>query len=620
MHRKLKLLTGTALCALIATSYAGAGQSTMPLDSAVANGEILVAQADCATSADPATCLAEEAKKKLNAGGAQEPAATPEPEAKPEPVATPEPAVEPPAKAETQKVEEQAAQPEAEQPEKQQTLDAVEPEEKLAPDVVEKPADAAEKVEQSEAEQPEKPQPTEAQPADKSTPEVVEKPAEVVEPAAETETLAEPVEEVPTPTPSPELAEDPAEKDEPAETVEEKMTEPAPEEKAEKRRKKKADQDDAAETEAAENTGRSEPKLDDGSLAPVLDSQKNNPQPAETTEDVANDDEPAPQSDLEAQVEITEEVESITAEQGRRIDEPKKRKRERRKDREVVREFDDRIIIRLDGGGISVERREPGERRIGRNAADVYYEELANGRTREVVVRRNGVQVITIRNRYGDILRRSKVFPDGREVILVHVNDRDYDRIRDWRDPGRQLPPMRLRIPVRDYILDARTVDDRDTYYEFLSQPPVEKVEQTYSLVDVKRSSRIRDKVRRIDLDTINFEFGSASISESEIPALEDVAYAIERLLEKNPGESFLIEGHTDAVGSDLANLALSDQRAETVVDALTNVFGIPPENLVPQGYGEEYLKVNTLGRSRENRRVAIRRITALVAPVARNN
>lgn len=126
--------------------------------------------------------------------------------------------------------------------------------------------------------------------------------------------------------------------------------------------------------------------------------------------------------------------------------------------------------------------------------------------------------------------------------------------------------------------------------------------------------------MRRIDLDTINFEFGSAAISENEIPALEGIAAAIERLLERNPGESFLIEGHTDAVGSDLANLALSDRRAESVVNALTNVFGIPPENLIPQGYGEEYLKVNTSGRSRENRRVAIRRITALVAPVASNN
>jgi hypothetical protein len=84
----------------------------------------------------------------------------------------------------------------------------------------------------------------------------------------------------------------------------------------------------------------------------------------------------------------------------------------------------------------------------------------------------------------------------------------------------------------------------------------------------------------------------------------------MERLLKQNPAETFLIEGHTDAVGSELANLALSDRRAEAVADALTNVFGIPPENLTTQGYGEQYLKVRTQEPERENRRVAIRRIT----------
>ena len=78
-----------------------------------------------------------------------------------------------------------------------------------------------------------------------------------------------------------------------------------------------------------------------------------------------------------------------------------------------------------------------------------------------------------------------------------------------------------------------------------------------------------------------------------------------------------MIEGHTDAVGSDDANLVLSDKRAEAVANALTNVFAIAPENLAPQGYGEQFLKVNTQERERENRRVAIRRVTPLVAPVA---
>ena len=145
-----------------------------------------------------------------------------------------------------------------------------------------------------------------------------------------------------------------------------------------------------------------------------------------------------------------------------------------------------------------------------------------------------------------------------------------------------------------DYILDAEWVEDPEDYYTFLDQPPVEQVERTYSLDEVRRSARIRDKVRRIDLDIINFEFGSAAIPESEIGKLEGVAEAMQRLLKENPGETFLIEGHTDAVGAEVANLALSDQRAEAVATALTNVFDIPPENMETQGYGEQYLKVET--------------------------
>ena len=325
---------------------------------------------------------------------------------------------------------------------------------------------------------------------------------------------------------------------------------------------------------------------------------------------------PPPADDSAAQQEARPvELQPVTAEEGRRIERrPEDRRQERPEGAEVVREIGDRIVIRIDNRVIVESNDRP---RIARGAREVYYEELPRGRIREVVVRENGTQVITIRDRYGDVVRRSRIAPDGRETVLVYVEADYYDRVRDWRDPGRDLPPMRLTIPAEEYILDAGQVEDADAYYTFLDQPPVERVERLYSIDEVKRSARIRDKTRRVDLDTITFEFGSASIAESEVARLEGVAKAMERLLEENPAETFLIEGHTDAVGSDIANLALSDRRAEAVADALTNVFAIPPENLATQGYGEQYLKVNTEEPERENRRVAIRRITPLVAPVA---
>jgi outer membrane protein OmpA-like peptidoglycan-associated protein len=87
--------------------------------------------------------------------------------------------------------------------------------------------------------------------------------------------------------------------------------------------------------------------------------------------------------------------------------------------------------------------------------------------------------------------------------------------------------------------------------------------------------------------------------------------------IDANPREMFLIEGHTDAVGSAAANLALSDRRAESVALALTEYFEVPPENMVVQGYGEEFLKVESAGPERQNRRASVRRITDLLRQAA---
>ena len=106
----------------------------------------------------------------------------------------------------------------------------------------------------------------------------------------------------------------------------------------------------------------------------------------------------------------------------------------------------------------------------------------------------------------------------------------------------------------------------------------------------------------------------------SQARTLRKVAEAMEKVLDKDPGETFLIEGHTDAVGSDKSNLVLSDERAEAVASMLTEVYGIPPENLQTQGYGERFLKVRTQAGEQQNRRVTIRRVTTLVRPVANAN
>ena len=139
------------------------------------------------------------------------------------------------------------------------------------------------------------------------------------------------------------------------------------------------------------------------------------------------------------------------------------------------------------------------------------------------------------------------------------------------------------------------------------------RLERPYSLEEIRYSRPLREYMRRIDLDTINFEFGSFEVGQEEYPKLERLARIVERMLRRNEAEVFLIEGHTDAVGSDDDNLTLSDRRAEAVAEILMSQFGVPIENLVTQGYGEQFLKVETQAPERLNRRVAFRRITPLL-------
>ena len=254
--------------------------------------------------------------------------------------------------------------------------------------------------------------------------------------------------------------------------------------------------------------------------------------------------------------------------------------------------------------------------RLARDAQETYYERLPRGRTRQVIVRQNGVQVITITNRYGDIVRRSRILPDGREEVLFYDPYSGDDARPTYEvDVGRDLPPLEIEIPRDEYVVDVDRPDE-ELYFRTLVAPPVETVERIYSVDEVVRSERIRDKVRRIDLNTVNFDFGSAQIAQEQVGNLEALADAIKDVVDRNPSETFLIEGHTDAVGTEIANLALSDRRAEAVASALTEYFEVPPENLVTQGYGEAYLKVDTQAQNRENRRVTVRRITSLVKPV----
>ncbi len=175
------------------------------------------------------------------------------------------------------------------------------------------------------------------------------------------------------------------------------------------------------------------------------------------------------------------------------------------------------------------------------------------------------------------------------------------------------LPPAGVALAASLYALDSSRAS-YDDYYDTFMAPPVRRLPRHYSLSDIVADPGIRGAVRSVNIDIITFYSGSARIPAGQLHKLEDLADAIHATLRRRPDEVFLIAGHTDAVGSFATNLNLSQRRAAAVLDALVETFEVPEENLESVGYGEQYLRIDTDGPDRRNRRVVVRAIGALLA------
>ena len=295
-----------------------------------------------------------------------------------------------------------------------------------------------------------------------------------------------------------------------------------------------------------------------------------------------------------------------------RLEDIKKERRERVEDgRRVIEEPDGRMIVREHGRNII--RHNEGER-FGRKFQDRRVERRNDGVTVTTYIGAGGIHIVSESDSHGRLLRRYRRGHDGRTVVLI--DNRRYHR------PGVggiflggfvDLRPPVIRIPRERYIVDYEDAS-YDDVYDALSDGPIDSLERRYSLDEIRQTQYLRDRVRRVDLDSVNFEFGSWEVPPGQYDRLERVARAINRVLDRDPDAIFMVEGHTDAVGADEDNLTLSDRRAESVAMILSDEFGVPPENLVTQGYGEQFLKVDTQGPEVINRRVAIRNISGLLS------
>ncbi len=111
------------------------------------------------------------------------------------------------------------------------------------------------------------------------------------------------------------------------------------------------------------------------------------------------------------------------------------------------------------------------------------------------------------------------------------------------------------------------------------------------------------DRGMLVTLGDVLFEFGRAEIK----PAAQASIAKLAHYLNQHPDRRILIEGFTDSVGSDSANLTLSQRRSQAVADAL-RAQGVDPTRIATRGYGEAYPVASNASTSDRamNRRVEV--------------
>ena len=189
------------------------------------------------------------------------------------------------------------------------------------------------------------------------------------------------------------------------------------------------------------------------------------------------------------------------------------------------------------------------------------------------------------------------------------------DAIVDWWANYNWTPDKRVNLGLSFYrhpdhpapVMVAAAAPVRP------STPPARaRVDTVYrTRVDTVMRSRV-DSVRIMEPSPdqlvlrVQFETNKTALLPKSRPVLDTIALAIIA----TPGSKWEVQGHTDSVGTAMANKTLAQGRAQSVVDYLVK-RGVDRSSLTASGFGEErpvFSNSTVYGRA-QNRRVQLRRI-----------
>ncbi len=114
-----------------------------------------------------------------------------------------------------------------------------------------------------------------------------------------------------------------------------------------------------------------------------------------------------------------------------------------------------------------------------------------------------------------------------------------------------------------------------------VTEPKAEPVVSAQLEESTQLAQQVAHQIKSLNLESITFLSDSDEITEESLVVLNDVVNVLEQHQEFNA----VVEGHTDNVGDEDLNLNLSQRRAESVKNYLSNQ-GIEAERLTAIGYG----------------------------------
>ena len=134
---------------------------------------------------------------------------------------------------------------------------------------------------------------------------------------------------------------------------------------------------------------------------------------------------------------------------------------------------------------------------------------------------------------------------------------------------------------------------------------------RSLSLGEREEIAQIASAKPKIDLE-IHFDYNSADISKESTQAVQELGKALSQASLK--GSTFVVAGHTDAIGGEEYNQGLSERRADTIKRYLTEKYGINGSDLVTVGYGKTKPKDPNAPMDPVNRRVQVVNMEAKTA------